>query len=264
MPKKFHLPVVALVGGVIGLVGWFLPQVIGSGHFLAESVLSGKVGLAMIGLYFIIRFVFTISSYGIGAPGGIFAPLLVLGALVGLAVGRAANLIIPEIVPVPAVFAVVGMAALFTAIVRAPLTGIMLIIEMTGSYTLMLPLLVSSFCAYIIAEALKDMPIYEALMKRSLNLDGEISRLDRPAVIEFIVQRNALFVGRQVRNMGLPAGCILVRASDGMREWVPKANTVIEPHLRLSAVIAPEAEGAIEILHHGCSAPEGMQQEPPN
>lgn len=258
LPGKYHLPVVALVGGVIGLVGWFLPQVIGSGHFLAESVLSGKVALPMIGLYFFLRFVFTTSSYGIGAPGGIFAPLLVLGALLGLAVGKTANMLVPEIVPIPAVFAVVGMAALFTGIVRAPLTGIMLIIEMTGSYTLMLPLLVSSFCAYIVAEALKDMPIYEALMKRGLNLDGDVCLLDQPAVFEFIVQANAPFAGRQVRNLGLPAGCVLVRASDGIREWVPKANTVIQPHMRLSAVIAPEAHGAVEIMHRGCSAPEGI------
>lgn len=253
IPKRYHLPAAALVGAVIGLTGWFLPQVIGSGHFLAESVLSGKVALPVIGLYFIIRFVFTTASYGIGAPGGIFAPLLVLGSLIGLALGQVANLLVPQSVPVPAVFAVVGMAALFTAIVRAPLTGIVLIIEMTGSYSLMLPLLVSSFCAYIVAEILKDMPIYEALMHRDLDRSGDIQKLEQPAVIEFVVQTGAPFVGLQVLDLGLPTGCILVRCTDGKKEWVPTATTRISPHMRISAVIAPEASGAIDILRRGCS-----------
>lgn len=103
------------------------------------------MALAAIPLFFAVRFALTLMSYGTGAPGGIFAPLLVLGALLGLAIGQLAHMVFPSAAPVPAVFAVVGMAAYFTAIVRAPLTGIMLIIEMTGNYSLMLPLLVSCF-----------------------------------------------------------------------------------------------------------------------
>ncbi len=88
------------------------------------------------------RFLLTIASYGTGALGGIFAPMLVIGALIGLGVGQIAHPFFPPIVPTPAVFAVVGMAAYFTAIVRAPLKGFMLIAEMTGNYNQMLPLLV--------------------------------------------------------------------------------------------------------------------------
>ena len=147
----------AIIGGVIGLVGWFSPLMIGSGHTLAETALTGKLTLSAIPIFFLLRYLLTVSSYGTGAPGGIFAPLLVLGSMLGLAIGQIANSFTPEIVPIPAVFAVVGMAAYFTAIVRAPLTGIMLIVEMTGNYSQMLPLLVSCFCAYIVAEALKDV-----------------------------------------------------------------------------------------------------------
>ncbi|MCK7481090.1 MAG: chloride channel protein [Candidatus Moduliflexus flocculans] len=111
-------------------------------------------------LFFIIRFLLTTTNYATGAPGGIFAPLLVLGALIGFGVGQIAHNLVPEIVPIPAVFAVVGMAAYFTAIVRAPLTGIMLIIEMTGNYSQMLPLLVSCFlriCGHGVAERFTDL-----------------------------------------------------------------------------------------------------------
>jgi CIC family chloride channel protein len=65
---------------------------------------------------------------------------------------------------------------------------------------------------------------------------------------------DAPFAGLEVRSLGLPAGCILVRCSDGKREWVPKANTRLEAHMRITAVIAPEASNALEILRHGCEA----------
>src|SRR5206468_3257889 len=82
------------------------------------------------------------------------------------AVGAIAHALAPSVLPQPAIVAVVGMAAYFTAIVRAPLTGVVLIIEMTGNYEQMLPLLISCFCAYAVAEYLRSLPIYEALLER--------------------------------------------------------------------------------------------------
>ncbi len=264
LPARFVLPAAAVTGGVIGLVGWFSPVLIGSGHALAESALKGDILLSAIPIFFMIRFLLTTTSYGTGAPGGIFAPLLVLGALIGLSIGQIANNLAPDIVPIPAVFAVVGMAAYFTAIVRAPLTGIMLIVEMTGNYAQMLPLLVSCFCAYAVTELLNDLPIYEALLERDLTRGGEISPLKEPAVVDIIIQDGALFAGREVRDLGLPSGCILIRCSDGKREWVPKATTRLEAHMRITAVIAPDAATGLEVLRNGCMGTprkEGAKEE---
>jgi len=261
IPPRFILPAAAITGGVVGLVGWFSPILIGSGHTLAEAALNGNLLLTTIPLFFVIRFFLTTTNYGTGAPGGIFAPLLVLGALIGLAIGIIANSLVPDIVPIPAVFAVVGMAAYFTAIVRAPLTGIMLIVEMTGNYSQMLPLLVGCFCAYATAEFLKDLPIYEALLERDLKRGGAISPLKEPAVVDFIIQDGAPFAGKEVRFLGLPSGCILVRCSDGKREWVPKANTCMEAHMHITAVIAPEAENGLEILLRGCAGSNQNNKE---
>jgi CIC family chloride channel protein len=252
LPARFVVPTAAITGGVVGLVGWFSPLMIGSGHDLAEAALKGDLLLATIPLVFTIRFLLTTTSYGTGAPGGIFAPLLILGALIGLAIGQIAHNLSPDVVPIPAVFAVVGMAAYFTAIVRAPLTGIMLIVEMTGNYSQMLSLLVSCFCAYAVAEFLKDLPIYEALLERDLKRGGEIHLWQEPTVVEFTIQANAPFAGLEVRSLGLPSGCILVRCSDGKHEWVPKANTRLESHMRITAVIAPDASNALEKLRFGC------------
>jgi CIC family chloride channel protein len=132
----------------------------------------------------------------------------------------------------------------------------MLIVEMTGNYSQMLPLLVSCFCAYIVAELLKDLPIYEALLERELRRDGgSETLLNEPAVMDFVIQDGAPFVGLQVRSLGLPSGCILVRCYDGKREWIPKAITQIQARMRITVVIAPESSSAVEILRHGCEAP---------
>lgn len=254
IPARLTLAAAALTGALVGLVGWFSPVMIGSGHTLAETALRGDMLLGAIPLFFLIRFVLTAASYGTGAPGGIFAPMLVLGALLGLAVGEIAHQFYPAAVPFPAVFAVVGMAAYFTAIVRAPLTGIMLILEMTGNYNQMLPLLVACFCSYAAAEFMKDLPIYEALLERDLRRSREAHLLKEPAVVEFILQAGAPFVGKEVRFLGLPPGCILVRCSDGKREWLPKANTRLGANMRITAMVAPEAADGLEILRRGCQA----------
>ncbi len=253
IPTRFITLTAGLVGGLIGLAGWFYPNLIGSGHTLAEAALRGELVLSVIPAFFLLRLLFTTASYSTGAPGGIFAPMLALGALLGLGVGQLSQMALPQIVTIPAVFAVVGMAAFFTAVVRAPLTGIMLIIEMTGNYSQMLPLLVSCFCAYAVAEVLRDLPIYEALLQRDLRRNGGLESLKEPVVVTYTIHDGAPFSGRQVKQLGLPAGCILVRCSDGKREWVPKANTRLEAHMHVTAIVAPDAESGLEILRKGCT-----------
>lgn len=155
-------------GLVIGFAAWIYPGVSGSGSILSERALAGEIAIRWVLVLLAARFLLTMVSYGSGAAGGIFAPLLVLGSLGGLAVGTAAHAVAPGWAEFPQTFAVIGMGALFTAIVRAPLTGIVLMIELTGKYDFMLPLLVSSLVAYGIAEAMGDTPIYDALRERSL------------------------------------------------------------------------------------------------
>lgn len=146
------------------------------------------------------------------------------------------------------------MAAYFTAIVRAPLTGIVLIIEMTGNYEQMLPLLASCFCAYAVAEYLKDVPIYEALLERDLKRGGLPTNYTKPMVAEFDVESGAPFAGREVRELGLPSGCMLVRCYADGHEWVPTANTRLHANTHITAVITPEATDALMILRQGCQA----------
>jgi len=241
------------VGGAIGLVAWFSPVLVGGGHALTELTLAGNVALTVIPVFLLLRFLMTTSSYSTGAAGGIFAPLLAIGSLLGLGIGLLANSLFPAAVPEPAVFAVVGMAAYFAAIVRAPLTGIVLIVEMTGNYQQILPLLVGCFFAYATAEFLKDLPIYEALLQRDLLESPAALRLEKPLVLDFEIEQGAAFVGREIRSLGLPQGCVLVRGVDAGREFIPSASTRLQAHMRITAFISPEASQAIEALRAGCS-----------
>jgi chloride channel protein, CIC family len=248
------------VGAVVGLIGWFVPNALGGGHVLVEAVLAGQIVLAAIPFWFVLRFGLTMVSYGCGAPGGIFAPLLVLGALLGLAVGEATHQIMPAAVIHPEAFAVVGMAAYFAAIVRAPLTGIVLIVEMTNNYEQIVPLLVACFSAYAVADALGDLPIYEALLERDIRRDEATPELHGTMILELSIQTHAPFAGKRVQELGLPPGCILVLLKRGLHESVPTADTRLEEGDRITAVIAPQAAAAVPLLHHGCATPHPAQQ----
>jgi CIC family chloride channel protein len=160
----------ALAGGLAGLASGIYPGVAGGGGLLAERALNGAVALKWLPLLLLARFFLTMESYGCGAAGGIFAPLLVLGALGGLGFGHVVHAAIPSWAARPEAFAVIGMGGLLTAIVRAPLTGIVLMIELTGKYDFMLPLLACCLVAYGVAEAMRDQPIYEALRERAKRL----------------------------------------------------------------------------------------------
>jgi CIC family chloride channel protein len=162
----------ALAGAFVGLAVWIYPGIAGSGGAMAERALAGEIALRWIPVLLFARFAMTLVSYGSGAAGGIFAPLLVVGALGGLALGGVGHYLAPGLVQHPQVFAVLGMGALLTAMVRAPLTAIVLMVELTGKYDYMLPLLACCLAAYGVAEWLGDVPIYEALRLRANRRDG--------------------------------------------------------------------------------------------
>lgn len=249
---RLKLVIAAVIGAFIGVSGWFFPMAIGGGQSLTVLVLGGQLALTAIPLLFASRFFLTVSSYGTGASGGIFSPLLALGALLGLAVGQIAHHYVPAMAPEPGVFAVVGMAAYFAAIVRAPLTSVVLIVEMTGDYQQMLPLLIACFCAYAVAELMNDLPIYEALLKRDLARDGSQISVKEPMVLEFEIEEGAPFAGREVKMLKLPPGCLIVRCRESGLEFVPTAQTRLEAHMWITAIIAPKAAEGINILRRGC------------
>ena len=156
----------AIIGAAVGLVGWFAPAMIGGGDTLTQAMLTQRFTTAALAGIFLLRFAIGPWSYAAGCPGGLFAPMLVVGATFGALFGEVLNHFLPALQITPFACAVVGMATLFTACVRAPLTGIVLAVEMTGRGDLTLPLLEASLMAMLITMLLDSEPIYETLKRR--------------------------------------------------------------------------------------------------
>src|SRR6516162_9920426 len=157
----------AVIGAMVGALAWFAPGLVGGGDPITQRCLSGAETLSMLPLLFLVRFGLGALSYAASTPGGLFAPMLVLGAQLGLFFGLICQLAFPALDIQPEAFAVVGMAAFFTGVVRAPLTGMVLVTEMTASVTMLLPMLGACFVAMLVPTLLRDVPTYDALREHT-------------------------------------------------------------------------------------------------
>jgi len=166
--KSKILPISLISGLLIAGTGIMNPQLVGGGYDLINSLLTDIPGLVVLLFLFSIRFVLSIFSYSTGTAGGIFLPLLTLGALLGMIFGIGFNTLFPEMGINPLSFAIAGMAAIFAATIRAPLTGLVLAVEMTANYGMMLPLIITSVSASVITVLLGNEPIYATLLRRIL------------------------------------------------------------------------------------------------
>ena len=124
--------------------------------------------MGFVPLAFLLRFGLGAISYAADTPGGLFAPLLVLGAQSGLLFGMACQRMLPSLAIEPQAFALIGMAAFFTGVVRAPVTGIVLVTEMTANVTFLLPMLGACFVAMLMPMLLRNPPIYDSLREHTI------------------------------------------------------------------------------------------------
>jgi chloride channel protein, CIC family len=167
--KRFWIFIVAIGIGA-GILSAAYPNAIGGGYTVIPIALQENMGLSALLILFVLRMLTTWTSYGTGTPGGIFAPMLALGTIFGILFGMIVTFFLPGIVQDPAIFAVTGMSALFAATVGAPLTGIVLVVEMTMNYALILPLILTCFSATIAAHFFGGKPIYSTLLGRTFVL----------------------------------------------------------------------------------------------
>lgn len=249
-----------LAGGAAMAALLRLPSIAGGGHELASHLLSGSFRpehvVLSLSLLFLGKLVLTSASYSTGLPGGIFAPILAIGAVLGFGFGVVAHAVSPALRFSPEGYATVGMAALLAGSVRAPLTGVVLIVEMTGEYSLLYALLISAFVADVVADFAKDMPIYEALMERDLHLSGaEAHPDDEPILIEFMIEPNSAMDGRRVKNLRLPAGAILFTLERGSRHIVPGGSTVLQAGDTVSVLVEGDKPELSSSIHDAARAP---------
>lgn len=187
---------IAIAGLFTGTVGIFIPQALGNGHLATQAILNGNPEilatniLSLSGftgsifwillIWLAAKILLTGIAYGSGAPGGIFAPALFCGAAMGLFLGQSME-IIPHLEWIePTNVALVCMGAVFTAVVRTPITGIVIIFEMTTNYELILPLMLSCIFSDLVASKLYPKAIYPALLFRSTGIDIEADDFVHP------------------------------------------------------------------------------------
>jgi len=164
VPKEVRA---AATGALVGLLVWTAPDLAGGGDNLTQRALSGRGALLAVAGILVLRFVLGVVSYAAATPGGLFAPMLVLGSQAGLLVGLVAVHITPHAMPSLPACAVIGMAAFFAASVHAPVTGLILATEMTGNTNQLPPMLGACAIAMLVAVALRSEPIYDRLSQRA-------------------------------------------------------------------------------------------------
>ena len=152
-----------------GILGFVLPEILGGGNLLVDSLVVTDYTIGFLCLLFVGKFLFTMICFGSGVPGGIFLPMLVLGAAGGAVLAKL--LVLAGLLPAMyyADIIVFGMAAYFSSVVKSPVTGSILILEMTGSFQHMLALLVVSLTAYVISDLTGGRPVYDELLDRALS-----------------------------------------------------------------------------------------------
>jgi CIC family chloride channel protein len=153
-------------GLVVGIMGWFVPSVMGVGYQYVGDALNDSLTLKLMLTLLVLKLVATAVSYASGNAGGIFGPSLFLGAMLGGAVGSVAQHFFPSHVAAPGAYALVGMGAAFAGIIRAPMTSVVMIFEITRDYAVIVPLMLSNLVSYFIASRLQKEPIYEVLAEQ--------------------------------------------------------------------------------------------------
>ena len=213
-----------LLSGVLGLV---IPEVLGGGHHLIDKLSMGYITISFVFLLFVVKLLFTAISYGSGVPGGIFLPMLVLGALVGKGVGEIflGFDIISELYVLN--FMTLAMAAFFTAVVKAPITGAILITEMTGSFSHLLALITICLTSYIVADFIGSKAIYEELLEKMLR--GQANAFPKCAsrektILEVPVMAGSKAEESKVKDISWPENCLIVSIRRGENELIPDGN----------------------------------------
>ena len=213
-----------LAGGLlIGVMGWFVPQVMGVGYKYVGDVLNGGMALKLAIALLLLKLVATAISYASGNAGGIFGPSLFMGAMLGGLIGGVAKHFFPAYVAEPGAYALVGMGTAFAGIIRAPMTSVVMIFEITRDYAVIVPLMISNLVSYFVASRIQRKPIYEVLAEQ----DG--IHLPRPESYSRRSQRQVVGVMRPATQV-LQADESLESAVDRIRQATDRTWPVMDQH----------------------------------
>ena len=232
-----------VVGGIlVGVTGWFVPQVLGVGYGYVGDALNGHITLKLMLVLVVLKLITVPTSYASGNAGGIFGPALFIGAMVGGALGTVAHHLFPAHTATSGAYALVGMGAAFAGIVRAPMTSVLMIFEMTQDYAVIVPLMIANLVSLFISSRLQHMPIYEELAVQ----DG--IHLPTAEMRHRVAQRQVVRVMRPA-NASLPAELTVREAfehatASEFRTWLVVDQRGVIGVINLAKLEQELAEGA--------------------
>ncbi len=230
--QYFQPAVAGLLIGLIAVMG--APQVMGAGYEYIDEAMHGQFTWQMLAILAGLKIVATLLSFVSGTPGGMFAPTLFIGAMLGAAVGGAEHVLLPHLTGSPGTYALVGMGVLFAGFLRAPMTSVFMVLEVSGNYSIILPVMVANTIAYVISRGLKPVAVFDVLTRQ----DG----LDLPSMEE---QREEGIL--RVEDAMHPATGLLLDAKDTVEHALQQVD-LKSPEVRLvrlnptgwSSVTGPE------------------------
>lgn len=212
-----------------GFAAMLCPDILGGGHKIVTLLLEKDLTVSYLLILLAAKFVFSMISFGSGAPGGIFFPLLVLGSLAGTLFGLGAISFFSLAPDCLSLFLFLGMVGMFTGIVRAPATGIVLIIEMSGSMNQTLSMALVALFAYLTADFLRSKPIYESLLENLISSKPKKYQLAQEKIfLEFTVEAGSFAEGKTVKELQWPYHCLAVSVLRNGCEIIPKGSLQIE------------------------------------
>lgn len=235
----------AIAGVIIGIAGCFLPEILGPGNAAADSLFRGEFALRAAAIIFLAKFLATPLCFGSGAAGGIFLPMLMLGSFLGWICGTllsAAGCAVS-----PAATALMGMAAFLTAVGRTPMTAVVMVFEMTGGYSLILPIMLCAAVADFTVERLGGKPVYSELI-----LKGE--KQGSAAVLAALKVKDYFVPGGPLLNPGMTVDSAL----DECRSRGVTMLTVCDSSRRVAGTVS--WHGLEDFLYQGNSGREPLSK----
>jgi chloride channel protein, CIC family len=172
--QYFQPAAAGLLIGIMAVMG--APQVMGAGYEYMDEAMHGRFTWQFLAILALLKIVATLLSFVSGTPGGMFAPTLFIGAMLGAAVGGAQHALLPHLNQSPGTYALVGMGVLFAGFLRAPMTSVFMVLEVSGNYSIIVPVILANTVAYVISRGLQPIAIFDVLTRQ----DG----LDLPSMEE--------------------------------------------------------------------------------
>lgn len=254
----------AAVGGLLlGVLALFYPHVHSTGYPVISQALDGELPLQMALALMVAKILATSLTLGSGGSGGIFAPGLFIGAMMGGSYGMIVNTLFPEMTAPAYSYAIVGMGTVFAASTHAPLTSVIILYEMTRDPMLMVPMMCTCIVASVLTARMQEWNIYT---KKLLNRGVDIDKIQqqKAVCIDLGIEPGSPFDGQEVQDLGLPPGCLLTCCTDGECEWMPEGTTRLHAGMTVTAAISVEDYDALKALRQGCTVQpsrEGPQSE---